>query len=701
MALEAYSPCPCGSGKKFKWCCQPIYLDIDRAFSQDAEGQHEAALRLMDEVVAANPANPEAWGRKAQLLYQNDRADDAETTLQKALEINPRYPFGHLLRGMFRRQEGETAGALLEFRKAAEYYDPEAREPLGQIFTLVTEDELKLNRPVAARAAAKIALHLKPADTELRAFFEEVFGDKSQLPPSARREYTFLGLPADAGETRSAWNQALAGAATGKLSDAARAFEQLTAANASNRAAWYNLGLARAWLGENSAALEALDHYVALEADESRAAEAWTLGEVLRCGDGMEDQADYVQHGVLFQIRDPRGLNTLLRAWDGEQRLVGMQANQEQTLLTGLLLERPTTLTPELAATRVPALAAYFLIVMDRLRLWHTDASRLDQVRSEVQERLGPAVSAPRMERNHVNFNEVLAEALVFPMRISDKEEARRKVQASQERFFEETWIHRPLHSLNRIAPVDAAGHAVLRKKLLGAIRFLEECAVPPEIFTYDFDRLQHKLGLAACPGPASAPAADASRDYSALSAAELAALPVTELADDEVEKAFQAALQLDARELSANFARALVARPPSAGRPDLYPWYMHLVQHALQEGDTQAALDGVNEGEKADCERNEGRRRNDYELRRAQIHAKRGETSDAQGVFERLIARVPSELRYRSTAAEAMLSANQAAVALKLAEQGLAKAREQNDRDSENHFKELVAAAKQMASRG
>ena len=28
-------------------------------------------------------------------------------------------------------------------------------------------------------------------------------------------------------------------------------------------------------------------------------------------------------------------------------------------------------------------------------------------------------------------------------------------------------------------------------------------------------------------------------------------------------------------------------------------------------------------------------------------------------------------------------------------------KAREQNDRDSENHFKELVAAAKQMASRG
>jgi len=102
MAIDAYAPCPCGSGKKFKWCCQPIHIQIDKAFRQDEEGQHEAALRLMDEVTRDNPANPEAWGRKAQLLYQNDKVDDAENALQKALEINPNYAFGHLLRGMFR-----------------------------------------------------------------------------------------------------------------------------------------------------------------------------------------------------------------------------------------------------------------------------------------------------------------------------------------------------------------------------------------------------------------------------------------------------------------------------------------------------------------------------------------------------------------------------------------------------------------------
>ena len=68
----------------------------------------------------------------------------------------------------------------------------------------------------------------------------------------------------------------------------------MTQADEQDTAAWYNLGLARAWIGENATAIEALDRFVALETDESAAAEAWTLAEVLRCGHGMEEQADYV-----------------------------------------------------------------------------------------------------------------------------------------------------------------------------------------------------------------------------------------------------------------------------------------------------------------------------------------------------------------------------------------------------------------------
>jgi hypothetical protein len=122
-------------------------------------------------------------------------------------------------------------------------------------------------------------------------------------------------------------------------------------------------------------------------------------------------------------------------------------------------------------------------------------------------------------------------------------------------------------------------------------------------------------------------------------------------------------------------------------------------MQRALGEGDTDTALNLVNEGEKSDCENNEGRRRNDYELRRGEILSKRGETESARDVFAKLIERAPSEMRYRGAAAESMLAAKQPAFALHFVDEALKKARELNDRDSEQYFMELAGAAKKQGA--
>src|SRR5207249_4639488 len=139
------------------------------------------------------------------------------------------YAFGFLLRGTFRHHEGEVPGALLLYRKAAEAYDPGAGDLLTQVYSMIADAELKLNRPIAARAALQIAVHYQPADQELRKNLDENFGDASRLPVSARREYQFQSQAAQVASThRAAWDRALKGAATGKLTDAASAFEHLT-----------------------------------------------------------------------------------------------------------------------------------------------------------------------------------------------------------------------------------------------------------------------------------------------------------------------------------------------------------------------------------------------------------------------------------------------------------------------------------------
>src|SRR5262249_1172370 len=153
--------------------------------------------------------------------------------------------------------------------------------------------------------------------------------------------------------------------------------------------------------------------------------------------------------------------------------------------------------------------------------------------------------------------------------------------------------------------------------------------------------------------------------DFAAMSAAELANLPPETLSVGQLETAYQASQKLDAHELAGRFARTLIDRPADEGKTDRYPFYSYLIQQALQENQSAQALDLVKQGEKADCEQNEGGRRNDFELRRAQVHAKRGEADQAADVFQRLIARLPSNMKYRGAAAEAMLALKQPAKAL------------------------------------
>jgi tetratricopeptide (TPR) repeat protein len=697
--MDPYAACPCGSGKKFKWCCQPIYADISRAYQQDEQGQHDTALRIMDDITAAHPDNPEAWGRKAELLFQNEKFDDAEAALQKALDLNPSYPYGLYLRGQFRLREGEVPGALILLRKAADLYDASARDILGHLYMVIFDCEMKLNHPVAARAAAELSLRADASNAELVKGIDTVFGPSNpNLPAAAKKKHTYHALPAHApADRRAAWDKALASAGTGKLSDAAAGFAKLTEEDSNDAAAWFNLGLTQAWLGQNRAAVESLDNYVALDADEKQAANAWTLAEVLRCGQGMEDDADYVEHAATVGLRDPQKYVDWLGELQKQGLLTGAQVNQEEGMLMAVILDPPPpALTPELTAKQMPRIGAMAMLVGGMVRMWHINKDAWQRTVDALKAAIGPALAGePYVTRGPAKFHEILNDALPLMRGNATEEERKSFAQEHFAKHFEEIWLQRPLKSLGNVPPIDAAGHPVLRKKLLGAIQFLQEIAAGGKL-DYDFERLRRKLNLTA--GAAPAEATTAGPDIAAMAAPELAALKLDELADPQLEEVFQTAQKLDARDLAGKFAQALVNRPSRADKPDRFPWHNHLIQLAITQNDWDAALKYLNDGEKDDCEHNEGRRRNDYELRRGQVHAKQGVFDQAQEVFDRLIARVPSELKVRVSAAEAMLSAKQAGQALKYAEAGLAEARKQNSRDFEGHFLELADAARRQS---
>jgi tetratricopeptide (TPR) repeat protein len=695
--LDPYASCPCGSGKKFKWCCQAIYPGIQHALEQDAGGQHDAALRVMDQLTKEHPGNPEVWGQQARLLYANGKPEQAEQALEKAFAINPDYPFGLLVRATMRHQEGELQGAMLLARRAADAFDPEARDALGQVYYLLFDGELRLGRPVAARAALEQVAHLQPGAQEVRETLDNLFGPEGRLPASARKKYE---LHKAAPARREAWNRALSGAAP-RLSQLARGFEKLTTEDQSDAPAWYNLAVSLAWLGENRKAVDALERYLDLEGDEQAAASAAALGEVLRMGHGMVDDADYCLRVAGLTFRNPEPINRLLNDWNQARRLAPVQTQQEN-VFEALVLDTSSSglVTVGRPATDAARMGAYLIIIGNLLRLSGPVKEPFERVRDEVRQKLGLGLTELEVRRGPLPFHEVIAEAVTFPFASENEEKGAEKVLDNAARYYEDTWIHQPRRSLGGVAPVDAAGSPKLRKRLRGVIGFIEECAQGTVVGKYQFDRLRRKLGLTGAAPPAATGAAPAAvaADLSALGAAELAALKPQTLSDEQLEQAYQAAHRLDAQELAEHFATALVARPVQPARPDRYPWFSFLTQKALRDGQLDAALDFVNEGERVDCEHNGGKRRNDYELRRAQVHARRGEVEQAQTVYQGLIERTPRNFEVRGQAAKTMLDLKEPARALSFAEAGITAARQANNRDAEEMLQELAHAARKAA---
>ena len=724
MPLDPYASCPCGSGKKFKWCCTAYFSQVEKAFEQERLGQHDAALATIKTLTTGHADQPAVWGYYAQFLYnaagnaptpaeQEKLVEQAEEALSEALKRDPNFGMAHFLRGMFRQNEGELIGALLLFRKAAETYDPEARDQLAHVYELIFRNELMLNRPVAARAALERSVGYQPDDPEARQHFNALFGPDSRLPECARKAYNL----------RPTAKKVSDAAATGRFSDARAAFEELTRTTAGDPAAWFNLGLVLAWTGEQPKAAEALNKSIDLETDDHRAEEAAALLEVLRCGQGMENDADYVEHGFYLPVRDGQAVMQWLQGMEQARRLLGVQVDQEQGVVSAMVVEELPSLLA-VGSTTLAKVVAKVTIAQGVIRIWHPNRDNAARVAEELRNRVNLAVQEPVPTTTPINFGDVCIDALVYPTQTQDVQQAEEKLRGHAKHYFEEVWLHRALKSLAGNSPIDAVGSSLLRKRVFGVVKFVADCflgVVPQKrvgnqtvpIDVYDFAELRHKLGLeyvsaapphvevpveveAPKPVPA-APAAPARRAVADMNAAELAAIDVAALSVGELDQAMRAALKLDARDLAVAFAQAGVTKPHDPAHADRYPLFAAAVTGATAAGEFDKALDLLAQGERFDAEHNGGSRAVEFGLKRAQMFVKAKDADKAAAAFDALIAAHPAEGKFYTTAAEEMLRMKAGSRALAFAERGLAAARSSGNRDLEGHCQELVAAAKKV----
>lgn len=493
----------------------------------------------------------------------------------------------------------------------------EERQPPGRPTTLALVHEgwshLKLQRPLAAWASWQRALREDPSDPAARKALDRL-ESADELPAAARAVYRFQPPPRNDPERRARWDATLRDRPLDDLDAAASAFASLAAADPADTDARLNLALCLAWLGRNAEAIDELDRVVSLvaPADADRAADAWTLAEVLRFGAGAEPLADDLRFA--WTLDWPGGEGPPSGLFDSWPNLVPVAMPTDPVTGTSQLdngsvhewLDRPPTgpgLPPGCGTPRadeLPRVLASVVATPRLLRLSSPDPALFAALDDPTRCGLPRTLAGGRRENSPlpIAWGDAALGTFRFPSGLDPRERAELAREAV-EHYYENLWIHRPRRAFGGRSPLEASaavarGDADARARLAGVVRFREQLGgrlTHAAVYQgYPFDRLRRRLGLLA---PDEAPALDAD-DLSCASAAELDQLDPDSLDDVRLADALASAAGLRDDARTARFAAALAGRDPAAwarARLDPGAIFAPLVRRSLRDGEPDQTL--------------------------------------------------------------------------------------------------------------
>src|SRR3989304_3196565 len=95
MAVDPYAPCPCGSGKKLKFCCTDLVGEIEKIHRMIEGDQPRAALRHVEQTLARHPQRASLLDLKATIEMSLEEIDSARHTIDQFIQSHPDSPTAH------------------------------------------------------------------------------------------------------------------------------------------------------------------------------------------------------------------------------------------------------------------------------------------------------------------------------------------------------------------------------------------------------------------------------------------------------------------------------------------------------------------------------------------------------------------------------------------------------------------------------
>jgi tetratricopeptide (TPR) repeat protein len=602
-SVDPYSPCPCGSGQKFKWCCQKVESYAERAQRMVDNGQYESALKPLDEGLAKFPENPWLLSRKALIQLHLKQVEPAKQTLRVLRQRNPAHLGGVILMTRLTLETEGAAAGIAQFQQGLSAVAAEQRRLLAPLATFVGVGLTRAGWPIAALKHLELARRWAGEKDEATAQALHALRTSPELSAWEKNPYRLWPPPEGvAEEFRESFERAMGWAEDGLFSAAASAFELLAAGSSAGAIADRNRGLCCLWIADHEGAVAALRRFIARTGPTVEAVDLEALCQ--RIGPGAAgDAVEYVQ--LTWPIRDREGLLAALRAdrtFDqGPDRAIHPDDPDSSPVEHFYLLDRPMIAARAgLTRREIPLIEGEVLVGTAQAVLEAHDDGRLDRLIDRFTAMAGsnipPAHPRTKVIDKESRYHLAMSWRWDIPAGVAEADVERLNREQSAY-LIDEVWPATPHGALRGRTPLQAARAGDSETALRAAIRLLESTGGESEGLI-DWDQLRARLGLKP------EPAVDPERlDLDQLHLSRWPLIPVAELDDDRLLDLYRRAQRWRMIAVLIRAARALDARPSLLVRAQIEPLvlYGELALDAARRGDRDQARTWTERGRRSE----------------------------------------------------------------------------------------------------
>lgn len=595
MPLDHYAPCPCGSGKKLKFCCSDLLGDMEKIQRMLEGDQRSACLEHIRQLETKHPNRASLLGLRSMLEIRLERWDDARATLDRFLENHPR----NLIALPDKTQlvcatEGGRA-AIDPLQDALEAVEKDFPGRLYQAMlavarALLTEGELH-------SGVTHLIFCVSLAGSQDQAALSLLLRiNANQEIPLLLRAPPRVQPPPNEAEWKDEMVAALSDSAKGRWRMACKKLEALSERVAEAPLVWRNLGLIRAKLADNSGAVVAIRKCAQLDIPLDDAVELEAFAQLLDNAKGEEIETVSIE----YPIADPEKLNETLLSDRRADRLHHdtqdyTDPNTPAPSAIYSLLDRALPRNgAEIQREEIPHVLGSIMVFgretdrPARLELIAEDDERLASTQAILAEMTGETLGEAG-ERKVLFKTPKLQRRLRWQWRMPNDmlpERQQELIDCQIRETLLEKWPDLPLPALGGLSVSQFAAKPDGKIPALASI-LLMELAESAHSTSIDFNILRERLGL-----PGEGPIDLEGLDAREIPVCRMSRLRLEKVSDDELLKLYEHATFVAAPESVRHICREIIRRGGLGDRLSLSLVYDTLFRFIFDENEESEIIE-------------------------------------------------------------------------------------------------------------